>query len=55
VKELPGASTQAPTLEEARANLHEAAVLALEANRVMVEEELRGQNVIREPPRVSAA
>lgn len=33
VDELPGANTQAPTLEEARRNLAEAAVLVLEANR----------------------
>jgi len=33
VEELPGANTQGATLEEARANLAEAAVLVLEANR----------------------
>jgi predicted RNase H-like HicB family nuclease len=33
VEELPGASTQGATLEEARANLKEAAELVLEANR----------------------
>jgi predicted RNase H-like HicB family nuclease len=33
VEELPGANTQANTLEEARANLEEAVTLVLEANR----------------------
>lgn len=33
VEELPGANTQAPTLEAARANLREAVGLVLEANR----------------------
>ena len=36
-------------MEEARANLLEAARMVLEANRQMAEEELRGQEVIREP------
>lgn len=35
VEELPGANTQAPTLEEARANLREAVALILEANRML--------------------
>jgi predicted RNase H-like HicB family nuclease len=33
VEELPGANTQAPTLDEARENLREAVQLVLEANR----------------------
>jgi predicted RNase H-like HicB family nuclease len=49
VEELPGANTQGATLEEARANLAEAVVMVLEANRQLAEEELRGQEVIREP------
>ena len=49
VEELPGANTQGATLEEARANLREAARMVLEANRQMAEEELLGQEVIREP------
>jgi predicted RNase H-like HicB family nuclease len=49
VEELPGANTQGATLEEARANLLEAARMVLEANRQLAEEELRGQEVIREP------
>lgn len=55
VEELPGANTQGETLEEARANLQEAITLVLEANRLLTEERLRGQTVIREPLSVSAA
>lgn len=49
VEELPGVNTQAPTLEEAREYLREAVELVLEANRILAEEELEGQDVIREP------
>lgn len=49
VEELPGANTQGATLDEARANLREAVAMVFEANREMAEEELRGQDVIREP------
>ena len=49
VEELPGANTQAATLEEARRNLKEALRLVLEANRTLAEESLKGQMVIREP------
>jgi predicted RNase H-like HicB family nuclease len=49
VEELPGANTQGRTLEEARANLAEAVELVLEANRVLAEESIQGQEVIREP------
>jgi predicted RNase H-like HicB family nuclease len=49
VEELPGANTQAATLEEARQNLKEAVALVLEANRVLAEESLKGETVIREP------
>ena len=55
VEELPGANTQGATLEEARANLAEAVDMALQANRELAEEELRGQEVIREPLLLSAA
>ncbi|MDQ3959954.1 MAG: type II toxin-antitoxin system HicB family antitoxin [Pseudomonadota bacterium] len=48
VEELPGANTQGKTLEEARANLDEAVMLVLEANRTLVEESLRDTDVIRE-------
>ncbi len=54
VEELPGANTQGETLEEARANLQEAIELVLEANRTLAEEELKGQDVIRESLPISA-
>ena len=55
VEELPGANTQAATLEEARSNLDEAVRLVLEANRALAEESLGGKSVIREPLRITAA
>ena len=55
VEELPGANTQATTLDEARTNLAEAVQLVLEANRTLAEEGIRGQSVIREPLRIPAA
>lgn len=55
VEELPGANTQAATLDEARSSLAEAVQLVLEANRSLAEEGLRGQRVIREPVRNPAA
>lgn len=55
VEELPGANTQAATLEEARANLQEALELVLDANRTLAEEQLKGLDVIREPLRIRAA
>jgi len=54
VEEVPGANSQGRTLDEARANLREAVVLVLDANRQLVEEELRGADVIREPLLLSA-
>ena len=54
VEELPGANTQAPTIEEARTNLREAALLVLEANRSLVGEELSGE-ILREPLKIPAA
>ena len=55
VEELPGANTQGDTLEEARANLEEAIVLILEANRALAEERIQGQDVIRESVSLSVA
>ena len=49
VEELPGANTQAATLDQARRNLKEAVALVLEANRTMAEESLKGVEVIKEP------
>ena len=48
VEELPGANSQAETLEEAREHLSEAVELVLEANRTLAAETLRGKDVIRE-------
>jgi predicted RNase H-like HicB family nuclease len=53
VEELPGATTQAGTLDEARAGLQEAVALVLDANRVLAEERLGGRVVIREPLRIT--
>lgn len=55
VEELPGANTQGKTLEEARTNLNEAVEMVIEANRMLAEESLRGQKVIREQLNISAA
>lgn len=49
VEELPGANTQGETLEEVRANLKEAIDLVIEANRQLMEEELKGKDFIKEP------
>ena len=54
VEELPGANTQAATLEEAREGLAEAVELVLEANRALSQETIQGQEVIREPLIVTA-
>lgn len=54
VEELPGANTQGATLDEARVNLKEAVTLVLEANRTLMEEELHGADVIREPFKLTA-
>jgi predicted RNase H-like HicB family nuclease len=48
VEELGGAYSQANTLEECRINLEEAIQLVLDANRVLAEEQLQGQDIIRE-------
>ncbi|MEB3120981.1 MAG: type II toxin-antitoxin system HicB family antitoxin [Snowella sp.] len=47
-EELPGANTQAETLNEARNHLEEAIQLVLEANRFLAEEQIQGQDMIRE-------
>ena len=47
VEELPGANTQGTTLEEARANLQEAVLLILDANREAAQAATHG-DVIRE-------
>ena len=54
VEELPGANAQGDTLDEAKLNLDEAIVLVLEANRALAEEQIAGQEVIREAVSLSA-
>jgi predicted RNase H-like HicB family nuclease len=54
IEELPGANTQGGTLEEARANLREAAELIVEANRTLALENVDQESVIREPLRIPA-
>jgi predicted RNase H-like HicB family nuclease len=49
VEELPGATTQGATLEEARGNLQEAVALVLETNRELAERLIAGREVRREP------
>ncbi len=48
VEELPGANTQAPTIEEARENLKEAVELVIEANRALAKQWTEGDETIRE-------
>ena len=48
VEEVPGANTQGATLDEARANLHEAVEMVSQANRELIEEAAAGAEVIRE-------
>ncbi len=54
VEELPGANTQAATLEEARINLEEAVELVLQANRMLAQERTGERKVIREPLHISS-
>jgi predicted RNase H-like HicB family nuclease len=54
VEELPGANTQAATLEEAREGLREAVQLVLQANRELAQEETKDADVIREELRTAA-
>ena len=55
VEELPGANTQGETLDEAKSNLDEAIALVFDANRALAEEQIAGQEVIREAVSLSAA
>jgi predicted RNase H-like HicB family nuclease len=48
VEELPGANTQGSTLEDTKANLREAILLVLEANKQLAEEEASGKDTIKE-------
>ncbi|HEY3233912.1 MAG TPA: type II toxin-antitoxin system HicB family antitoxin [Polyangiaceae bacterium] len=53
VEELPGANTQASSLEEARENLREAVQLMLQANRELARDETGEADVIREKLRLA--
>ena len=55
VEELPGANTQGSTLAEARANLRDAALLVVEANRSLLDKDLENAEVIRESLVISQA
>lgn len=55
IEELPGANTQGATLEATRENLKEAIELVLEANRILAEEYLQDDSLIRETMRLKAA
>jgi len=55
VEELPGANTQGATLDEARANLEDAAAMIMDANRELSEQSLKGGDVIRETLALSAS
>jgi len=48
VEELPGANTQAATIEEAREALKEAVDLVVEANRSLAREWDTGEEILRE-------
>jgi len=54
VEELPGANTQAETLQEARDRLAEAVELVLDAHRSLAEERLADRDVLREPLTITA-
>jgi predicted RNase H-like HicB family nuclease len=55
VEELPGANTQGATIEEARANLEEAVVMVMDANRELSEQSLERAEVMRETLTLPAA
>ena len=48
VEEISGVNTQGETLEETRTNLIDALTLVLDTQREMIEESLKGKQVIRE-------
>lgn len=55
VEELPGVNTQGATLDEARANLAEAARMVLEANRELASQDSDGVDELREPFELTAS
>lgn len=55
IEEIPGTNTQGATLKEAQENLDEAVQMVLEANRILAEESLKNQEVLRKPFTLKAA
>ena len=55
VEEIPGATTQGETLEEARENLREAVLLIIESNREKIQALTVGKDVIIELMDISVA
>ncbi|MBI2378913.1 MAG: type II toxin-antitoxin system HicB family antitoxin [Deltaproteobacteria bacterium] len=53
--ELPGANSQGATLDEARANLAEAVELIVSSQRMLLEERLGKQEVVRERMTITGA
>jgi predicted RNase H-like HicB family nuclease len=53
-EEVPGANAQEPTLARTRRSLKEAVGLVLEANRMLAEEAVSGEKVIRETLQLEA-
>ena len=53
VEELPGANSQAPTLDEARESLREAVALVIEADRAISRGDTGAAKVIREPLKIA--
>ncbi|MEX2680291.1 MAG: type II toxin-antitoxin system HicB family antitoxin [Candidatus Sigynarchaeota archaeon] len=49
VQEIPGVNTQGETLDIARENLKEALELILQCRRELVEKEIKGKEIIKEP------
>ncbi len=49
IEELPGANTQGKTYEETKENLKEAIQLILESNCQLMEEEIVGREIMKEP------
>ncbi len=49
VQEIPGVNTQGETLEIARENLKEALELILQCRREIVDKEIIGKEIIKEP------
>lgn len=49
IEEVPGVNTQGETIEEAKSNLREALELVWDTQRILIEQELKEKEVIKEP------